>query len=73
MEKVKREKGIVLEIDEGVIGMIQSEIMDFVNVDDILKVYRTVPKVVEVPKIIEKVVDNVVRVPQKIELNQMQS
>jgi hypothetical protein len=32
--------------------MIQSEIMDFVNVDDILKVYRTVPKIVEVPKII---------------------
>jgi hypothetical protein len=46
MEKVKREKGVVLEVDEGVIGMIQSEIMDLVNVDDILKVYRTVPKIV---------------------------
>jgi hypothetical protein len=46
MEKVKREKGIVFEIDEGVIGMIRTEIMDIIDVDDILKVYRAVPKIV---------------------------
>lgn len=73
MEKVKREKGVVFEIDEGVIGMIRAEIMDLVDVDDILKVYRAVPKIVEVPKFIEKVVDNIVRVPEKYTLNQMQS
>lgn len=30
--------------------------MDVVDVDDILRVYRTVPKIVEVEKVIEKVV-----------------
>jgi hypothetical protein len=44
--------------------------MDVVDVDDILKVYRPVPKIVEVPKIIEKVVDNIVRIPEKYTTNQ---
>lgn len=44
--------GVVLEIDEGVIGMIRAEIMDVVNVDDILKVFRVTPKIVEVEKIV---------------------
>lgn len=35
-------------MDEGVVGMIRSEIMDVVNVDDILKVFRVTPKIVEV-------------------------
>ncbi len=39
---------MVLEIDEGVIGMIRAEIMDVVDVDDILKVFRVTPKLVEV-------------------------
>ena len=51
--------------------MIRTEIMDLVDVDDILKVYRPVPKIVEVPKIIEKIVDNIVRVPEKYVLNQL--
>ena len=38
--------GFVPEIDEGVIGLIKEEIMDVVDIDDILKVYRTVPKIV---------------------------
>jgi len=33
-------------MDEGVIGMIRGEIMDVVNVEDILKVFRVVPKIV---------------------------
>lgn len=73
MEKVKRDKGIMFEIDEGVIGMIRTEIMDVVDVDDILKVYRPVPKIVEVPKIIEKVVDNIVRIPEKYTTNQLKT
>lgn len=36
----------MFEIDEGVIGMIRAEIMDLVDVEDILKVYRSNPKVV---------------------------
>jgi hypothetical protein len=47
--------------------------MDVVDVDDILKVYRPVPKIVEVPKIIEKVVDNIVRIPEKYTTNQLKT
>lgn len=60
LEKLKRKTGAVLDIDEGVIGMINAEIMDVVNVDDILKVFRVVPKIVEVEKIVEKIVDRIV-------------
>ena len=63
LEKLKRRTGCVLEIDEGVIGMINAEIMGVVDVDDILKVFRIVPKIVEVEKIVEKVVERVVEVP----------
>jgi hypothetical protein len=64
MEKIKTKTGAVLEIDEGVVGMINQEIMGVVNVDDILKVFRVVPKIVEVEKIVEKVVERIVEVPQ---------
>lgn len=36
--------------------MINQEILDIVSVDDILKVFRSTPKIVEVEKIIEKIV-----------------
>ena len=48
IEKIKLKTGLVLEIDEGIIGMINQEIMGVVDVDDILKVFRVVPKIVEV-------------------------
>lgn len=48
LEKVKRRTGETLEIDEGVIGLINQEIMGVVNVDDILKVFRVSAKIVEV-------------------------
>lgn len=44
--------------------MINQEILGVVNVDDILKVFRVVPKIVEVEKIVEKIVDRIVEVPQ---------
>ena len=40
--------------------MIRAEIMDVINVDDILKVFRVTPKLVEVEKIVEKIVERVV-------------
>lgn len=66
LEKIRRRTGIALEMDEGVIGMINQEIMGVVDVDDILKVFRVVPKIVEVEKIVEKVVERVVEVPQVV-------
>ena len=72
MEKV-RAQGVELEIDEGLIGMIRAELMDIVDVDDILKVYRPVARVVEVPKVVEKVVDNIVRVPEKYNVSEYKS
>lgn len=61
----------MLEIDEGIIGMINQEIMGVVDVDDILKVFRVVPKIVEVEKIVEKVVDRVVEVPQVVPIERI--
>ena len=60
LEKMKIKYGAILEIDEGVIGMINQEIMGVVDVDDILQVFRVVPKIVEVEKIVEKVVEKIV-------------
>lgn len=48
LEKLKVRTNSVLNIDEGVIGMIRQEIMGVVDVDDILKVFRSVSKIVEV-------------------------
>lgn len=46
LEKIRKKTGVVLEMDEGMIGMIRQEIMDVVEVDDILKVFRVTPKIV---------------------------
>ena len=40
--------------------------MGVVDVDDILKVFRVVPKIVEVEKLVEKVVDRIIEVPQVV-------
>jgi hypothetical protein len=71
LEKVKRKTNSVLEIDEGVISMINQEIMGVVDVDDILKVFRVVPKIVEVERIVEKIVDRVVEVPQVVSVERV--
>ena len=51
--------------------MINEEIMGVVDVDDILKVFRVVPKIVEVEKIIEKIVDRIIEVPQVIPIEKI--
>ena len=40
--------------------------MAIIDVDDILKIFRSVPKTVEVEKVIEKIVDRVIEVPQVV-------
>lgn len=71
LEKIKRKSGLVLDIDEGVIGMINAEIMGVVDVDDILKVFRVVPKIVEVEKVVEKIVERVIEVPQVVPIEKI--
>lgn len=71
LEKIRRKTGVVLEMDEGMIGMIRQEIMDVVEVDDILKVFRVTPKIVEVEKIVEKIVETIVEVPKIIEVERV--
>lgn len=44
--KLKTRTGVVLEMDEGLLNMMKAEIMNVVNVDDILKIFRPVPKIV---------------------------
>lgn len=52
--KIKEKNGLVLEIDEGLLGLIRAEVMDLIDVDDVLRVFRSVPKILEVEKIVEK-------------------
>ena len=47
-------------MDEGILSMISEEIMGFVDVDDVLKVFKVVPKIVEVERVVEKIVDRIV-------------
>jgi hypothetical protein len=61
-DKMKAKTGVTPEVDEEVIKMIHEEIGDSVSVDDILKVFQVNQRIVEVPKIVEKIVERVVEV-----------
>jgi hypothetical protein len=71
LEKLKKRSGAVLEMDEGIIAMINQEIMGVIDVDDVLKIFRIVPKIVEVEKIVEKVVERIVEIPQVIPIEKI--
>ena len=43
--------------------------MDLVDLDDILSVFRPLPRIIEVPKVIEKVVESIVPIPHRFELH----
>ena len=73
MEKITLKSGLKPEIDEGVIGMIRAEIMDVVDVDDILRVYRTVPKIVEVERVKEQIIEKIVPVPHFVTITNNQT
>jgi hypothetical protein len=45
--------------------MIKAELGELVDIEDILALFRSVPKVVEVPKYVEKVVDSIVTIPER--------
>jgi hypothetical protein len=66
LEKIRGRTGVVLEMDEALLAMINQEIMGVIDIDDVLKVFRVVPKIVEVVKIVEKVVERLVEVPQVV-------
>lgn len=51
---LKEKFGLALDIDEGLLGMIQAELVGIVDVDDVLCVFRTLPKILEVERVIEK-------------------
>ena len=52
--RVKDRNDLVLDIDEGLLGMIRGELEGMVDVDDVLRVFRSIPKIVEIEKIVEK-------------------
>ena len=66
LQRVKDTTGYTLEMDEGVVTMINEEIKDSVDIDDVLRTFQVNHKIVEVPKIVEKVVERVVEVPTVI-------
>lgn len=54
LERVKKETGVTFEIDEGLLGMVRAEIIQYINPDDVLRVFRSLPKIVEVERIVER-------------------
>lgn len=52
--RLRDRSGLGLEIDEGLLGLINKEIGEFVDVEDVLRVFRSVPKILEVERIVEK-------------------
>lgn len=46
--------GLTLVIDEGLLGMIRGELDGMIDVEDVLRVFRSLPKIVEIEKIVEK-------------------
>lgn len=57
-----------LEIDEGVLEMIKAELDGIISVEDILAIFRSIPRIVEVEKIVEKIVERVIEVPHIINI-----
>ena len=51
--------------------MIKQKIKGVDDVDNILKIFRVVPKLVEVEKIVEKIVDRIVEVPQVVTVDKI--
>ena len=64
--KGKRKTGIVLDI-MGEFGMINVEIM-ILLCGRCPEAFRVVPKTVEIEKVVEKIVDRVIEVPQVVPL-----
>lgn len=50
--KLKDKTGLELEIDDGLLKMIDAEIDGVVDPQDVLKVFRSVPKILEVEKVV---------------------
>ena len=61
---MKVKTGLVMELDETVIEMINKEIYDIIDPSEVLRVFQVVPKLVEVERVIERVVEHFVEVPK---------
>jgi hypothetical protein len=68
LEKLRLRGGFVLEMDESLLAMINQEIMGVIDIDDVLKVFRIVPKIVEVEK---KIVEKIIEVPRIQEIERI--
>lgn len=52
--RLRDANGLTLVIDEGLLGMIRGELDGMIDVEDVLRVFRSLPKIVEIEKIVEK-------------------
>ena len=48
--------------------MIKGELVDLVDIDDILALFRSIPKVVEVPYLVEKTYPNIITIPERYDV-----
>lgn len=54
VEKIKVDSGLDITLDEGILELLRKQVIDGVDVDAILRLYRPLPKIIEVEKLIDR-------------------
>jgi hypothetical protein len=52
LEKVKQNYKVDINLDEGIIEMLKGQVIEGLDVNSVLKLYRPLPKIIEVEKIV---------------------
>ena len=71
LTRVKVNLGLDLELDEGIFGMIEKELIGIIDISEIAAVFVSNPKIVEVEKVVEKIVERVVEVQQIVPIEKI--
>lgn len=54
VSKIRSQHGIELALDEGILELLKAQIVDLIDTEDIIALFRPPPKIVEVIKYVEK-------------------
>lgn len=54
MENIKKIHGIDFSLDEGILALLRNHIIDGFNTEDYISLFRPIPKIVEVPIMIDR-------------------
>jgi hypothetical protein len=53
LESIKKKHGIDLTLDEGILCLLREHTIDGFNTEDYISLFRPIPKIVEVPILVE--------------------